>query len=218
MRRGAGLHRGVCAVLPGPHDPMTRPPLQVDKPVDGRDHHPPADQIAECHREQVVEEKSGPCQLGESLHGWAHPFEDVRIAAQEQGDRDEIHVGDRVLEAGRDKGRNRGDDRQHLVGRRACADTQPDGEAHQGITEDAEDKGREKAVVDFGDGNRHGGGAHLIGVEGPLLREVDADGRGERAGEIPGIAGSRSNGTKSVKVVQAALYMGYSRDPCEDIR
>ena len=30
--------------------------------------------------------------------------------------------------------------------------------------------------------------------------------------------GSRSNGTKSVKVVQAALYIGYQLDPCEDIR
>ena len=66
------------------------------------------DQMAECHREQVVEEKSGPRQLGESLQGLAHPFEDVRMAAQEQGKRDEIPVGDRGLEAGRDKGRHRG--------------------------------------------------------------------------------------------------------------
>ena len=35
------------------------------------------DQMAECHREQVVEEKSGPRQLGESLQGLAHPFEDA---------------------------------------------------------------------------------------------------------------------------------------------
>ena len=98
----------------------------------------------------------------------------MRITTHEQGEGDKIHVGDRVFKAGRDEGRNRGDDRQNLVGRRACAETQPDGKAHQGIAEDADDKGREKAVADFGDGNLHGGGSHLIGVEGPLLREVDA--------------------------------------------
>jgi hypothetical protein len=152
IRGPAGLHRDVCAVGPGPHDPMTRFPPQVDKPVDGRDHHHPADQIAERDRGEIVEDKAGPRQLGESLRGWARLLEDVRVAAQEQGDGDEIHVGDRVLEAGRDKGRNRGDDRQDLVGRRARAETQSDGQTHQGVAEDAEDKGRKKAVVHFGSG------------------------------------------------------------------
>ena len=90
-------------MLPAPYEPITRPPPQVNKPVDGRDQNHPADHITERDRKEIIEEKANLRQMGELLHRLAYPFEDMRITTHEQGEGDKIHVRDGVLEAGRDK-------------------------------------------------------------------------------------------------------------------
>jgi hypothetical protein len=92
IRCAAGLHRIVWEVLPGPYEPISRPPPQVNKPVDGRDQNHPADHIAERDRQEIIEENANPRQMGELLHRLAYPFEDMRITTHEQGEGDKIHV------------------------------------------------------------------------------------------------------------------------------
>ena len=87
---------------------------------------------------QVSSERSG---------SWVETCDEALVALDQEPDRDEVHVRDRVLEAGRDEGRDRKDDRDDLVGRRVRSVRQPDGEADERVAQHPERDRLPKAEV-----------------------------------------------------------------------
>src|SRR3954464_3262438 len=84
------------------HDPrqsgMASAGAQIDRPVHERDAARSADNVAERHPEQIVRETA-----------------DRDGGTGRHPDRDQIHMGDRILETEREKSRYRPSDRQALA-------------------------------------------------------------------------------------------------------
>ena len=108
-----------------------------------------SDGVANGHGEQVVHEDHFPGDLG----------------ALEEAHREEEHVGDRVLEAHRDKGRDREPDAKHLADYVLCRGRLPDAHDDEPIAKDAPHHCLAKRQVGL-----HGGDC------------LDGSGRGRREG------------------------------------
>ena len=93
---------------------------QIHEPVDGADHDRAADDVPDRHRAAGCRRGSSPRSAARGRA--AVECRDERVVGLDQErDRDEVHVRDRVLEAGGDEGGDRRDDREDLVRRRVRA-------------------------------------------------------------------------------------------------
>src|SRR3972149_10849725 len=79
--------------------------VEEDEPVDGGHQDGSPDDVADSHRQQIGEQERLPRQAGnvDAAGGGEGRVE----ALDEQADRNEVHVGDAVLESGGDEGGNR---------------------------------------------------------------------------------------------------------------
>ncbi len=91
---------------------------------------PPID-VAERHRNEVVEDPGGGDRRA------VEPLRRVPRAYQQPGERQEVHVGDAVLEASRDEGGDRQYHRHDLVGDRPAGIGEPDRRADQHVAQDS---------------------------------------------------------------------------------
>ena len=107
------------------------------------------------------------------------------VALHEQPHRDEEHVRDAVLEAGRDERRDRRDDREDLVGRRPRAVAEPDGEADESVAEDAERDRLDEAEIRLRCRDRQRLHADCAAAELVLLPDEQDHGGRQRADEVP---------------------------------
>ena len=89
---------------------------------------------------QVYQEEVAPGQVSKICRGFLDRFEEGRRPKllDQQGDGDEVHVGDAVLKTGGNKGCDGRYDRQDLINGAAGTVAHPDGHADQCITKDAQ--------------------------------------------------------------------------------
>ena len=109
---------------------------------------------------------------------------DVAGLDQQPRQRQEIHVGDAVLEPGRDEGRDRQYDRNDLVGDRPAGIGKPDRRAHEHVAQNALEEQRHHVGTDFSGCRIQHGQADAAVIHVEMMRKEDQDNEPERADEV----------------------------------
>jgi hypothetical protein len=141
---------------------------QVHEPVHCSHHDAPADDVAQRHRQQIVDEKFLPRQVRELFGCFAGGRHNLGFVSQQQAERDEIHVRDRVFETNCDERCDWRYNRQYFIGRRASAKAQPNGQDYERVAKYAQHQGRDKIQANLGIGDIQSRGPNLEFVERPL--------------------------------------------------
>src|SRR3990172_8179115 len=124
-------------------------PVEEDEPVDGGYQDGSPDDVADGDRQQIGEQERLPCQAGnvDAAGGGEGRVE----ALDEKADRNEVHVGDAVLESSGDESGNGQDDGGDPIDRAAGAEGQPDGQTDQGIAQHSQRQRLNSSQGDFSD-------------------------------------------------------------------
>ena len=127
----------------------------VHEPVHHSDHDGATDDVADGNRQQVGDEDVIPGQEGEICGGLANHLEELAISRSldKQASRDELHVGNAVLETGGHEAGDGRDDCQDLVSCGAGGIAHPDGHADQGVTHNAQCHGLNEGQANLAIGN-----------------------------------------------------------------
>ncbi|OMP13541.1 hypothetical protein COLO4_01460 [Corchorus olitorius] len=169
-----------------PQSRCRRGAAQINNPVGQSNQHTTANNIAERNRDQIVENEVAEIEcrkLSGSGAGELPEFRCGKIADQD-GHRDQKHVGDAVLEAAADKHRHRQNHGNHLVSQAAAGIAHPDGQADQQIGQRTQCNGLYKTVMHLVIG-----GLQQIKTPGTsgnhmLTRQPDQHDEKERAAQI----------------------------------
>ena len=125
---------------------------QIDEPVHRSDQHASPNHVSDRNRDEGPHEVR-PCECAEVGSADSDLRPERPPGLYQDAQRNEVHVRDRVFEAGRDEGGHREEDREDLVRRAPCAKREPYREADQDIAEYPEEQRLMKRQRDLRDGN-----------------------------------------------------------------
>ena len=119
--------------------------LTIDYPIHKADEAGSADDIAECDRDEVMD-NARYCNKG-----GVEASRDTTVNGLQPGQGQKIHVCDAVLEAGRDECGGRQYQTDNLIGDRTTCIRKPNPRANEHVAQDALDEQREHVGADLCD-------------------------------------------------------------------
>ena len=187
MRRfacGAGLRKRVSRIGSGLLMLCAAP--QVDEPVHRAHEHRTADDVADRHGKQIVEQKRGPGEARVVCRGSSDrgPERLRRKEPDEQCDRHKIHIGNAMLKASRDEPGDRRHDREYAIGRRSSTECEPDSQADQCVAQHTQRDCLTESEIQLRIGRGESDCAYAATSERVLPTGEHQRGNDERADEV----------------------------------